>query len=225
MSEKSRDNDFIKSNEQVDWRDLGEYAHEILLKKGENHPLENCKTFMQYQWHDSITEDNMTLKGRNLGPESHYELEVHDGTLVSHRRRYNFNAVSNSIQVYDDNYNRLEDEEAQPQLLEAYVIERCMTSETERPATSYAGIQKFWHNAARFAIEQATTDEMVRQMSGFEEEKQKNLFQQHIVDSVVASEQFQYIPRSLVYMAMLQRAQEIRVPHSMKQLEARKEDE
>lgn len=214
----------MKSNERLDWTDLGEYAHEILIRHGESHPVPKYESMLDYVWHDPTTDDSLRLWAANSGPESEYYLEIADGSLIDHRRKYGFSAKKSGIQVFDDNYQRLEEEEAAQRLLESLVMQRLDTAGVARPETNLSGRRQFWNIAAMYAIENVVNDTIISQLARLEENKLKNLFRENIVDIVIAREEYRYIPKASVYSAIIQKGHEALADMSQKQLEAKKED-
>jgi hypothetical protein len=224
MNEKPSNNEFIKSSEEVSWRDLGEYAHEILIKQGENHPIEKCETLVDYSWYDNETGDNLKLRAASIGPETEYMLEIIDGSLIDHRRRYSFSGHVPGVQVFDDEYRRMAEEEYAQKLLETYVMQRLDTTQLARPETSQEGRQRFWNIAARYAIDSVVSEHLMNQLARHKEGSLKNLFRENIVDIIVAQNEYKYIPKSNVYGALIQKGTDIMVSMSQKQLEIKKED-
>lgn len=224
MNEKPSNHEFIKSNDEYGWRDLGEFAHEILVKRGENHPIEKCETLVDYTWHDLETGDDLRLRAADFGPESEYVLDVVDGSLIDHRRRYGFSAKSAGVQVFDDNYQRLIHEEETQGLLETYVMQRLDTSRTVRPETNSEGVRRFWNLAARYAIDSVVNEGMMGQLSRLEEGRLKNLFRENIVDVVAARQEFRYLPKGSIYSAIVQKGHDSIIAMSQRQLEAKKEE-
>lgn len=225
MSEKPRSRaDFIRSEEEFDWTDLGSFAHEILVKTGETHSIENHDGLIDSAWRDPVTDDSMILRGMNMGLESDYMLEVVDGSQIGSRKRYEFSAVKKGIEVHDAPNSRLDEDEIDQIELQTYIMQRLETSRVPRPETNKEGEGEFWRLISRCAIDSVLNEASLQDFSRMKNSVHKDQAAEFMIDVVSKHKDYKLVPRRYIVGAFIARTSQLPRNTSQGQIEAKKED-